>query len=121
MAVQVQRVVAHGELAHPDAHPVALAHVEAVDAREHPAVPGPEVEIEHGADLGCHRAGLDVVGRHQKAEVTIDLGNVRVALAWVGDPQAHQAHGHLHHRECGLQGRVVEQGQALGCVGVQGL
>ena len=97
MPVQVDRVVGHGQVAHPQPHPVAQAHVERVDTRKGPAVPGPEVELEHGVDLGGAGTRLDVVGIEQKAEVAVYLADQRVGCFRVGDPEAHHAHGHLRH------------------------
>ena len=47
VAVNVDRVVGHRQVADADAHAIALAHGEVIDAREHAAVPRPEVEVEH--------------------------------------------------------------------------
>ena len=39
--------------------------------------------------------------------VALHVGNQRVFALWVGDPQAHHAHGHLHHF---VRMRVVHEG-----------
>ena len=107
MPVQVDRVVGHGQVTHPQAHPVAEPDVERVDAGESPAVPGPQVEIQHGVDLGGAGTGLDVVGIEQKAEVAVHLADQRVGCFRVGHPEAHHAHGHLRHL---IGMRVVHEG-----------
>jgi hypothetical protein len=78
VAVQVDRVVGHRQVADADAHLVALAHHQRVDAREDAAVPAPQVEVEHRHDLRRGAAGLDVVGVEQEAEVAVDLVDQRV-------------------------------------------
>ena len=106
-------MVGHGQVAHADAYLVVQAHVERIDARKHPAVPGPKVEVQHGHDFGRVAAGVDVVGVEQKTKVALHLGNPGVGRLGVGDPHAHHAHGHLRH----LVGvRVVHE-----CAGAAGL
>ena len=70
-------------------------HDQRVDAREHAAVPGPQVEIEHGVDARRRAARHHVVGVQQEHEVAVDAMQVRVAR--MRDPEAHHAHRHLHH------------------------
>jgi hypothetical protein len=106
VAVQVDRVVGHRQVAHADAH-LVQAHHQRVDAGEDAAVPAPQVEVEHGHDLRRVAAGIDVVGVEQEAEVAVDLVDQRVLALGVRDPEAHHAHRHLHH----LVGmRVVHEG-----------
>jgi hypothetical protein len=108
VAVQVHRVVGHGQVADADAHLVALAHVQRVDARKDAAVPGPQIEVQHGVDLGRVAARIDVVGVEQEAEVALHLvDQADVRSLGMRDPEAHHAHGHLRH----LVGvRVVHEG-----------
>jgi hypothetical protein len=111
VAVQVDRVIRHRQVADADAHLVVLPHARRVDARKDAAVPAPEVEVEHRHDLRREAAGVVVVGVEQEAEVAVDLVDQRVLAsvinARVRDPEAHHAHRHLHH----LVGvRVVHEG-----------
>ncbi len=108
MAVQVNGVVGHGEVAHADAHALAGARHQRGDAGKGAAVPGPEVEVEHGVDLGHARSGIDVVGVDEKGVVAIDRHLPRVF--GMDDEQAHRAHGHLHHF---VSVRVVHEGAAF--------
>src|SRR5262245_65171266 len=72
VAVQMDRVVGHGEIAHAHAHAVAEPHGPGVDAGEHAAVPRPHVEVGHLRDLRQISPGIDQVGAHDEYEVTID-------------------------------------------------
>jgi hypothetical protein len=79
-----------------------------VDAREHTAVPGPQIEVGHGVDLGHVTSCIDVVGADEKDEIAIDPHEFRIAR--MNDERAHHAHCHLHH----LIGMwVVHEGAAL--------
>src|SRR5690606_29147698 len=93
----VDGVVGHGQVADAHPHAGALPDVERVDTGKGAAVPGPQVEVEHGVDLGHVAARLDVVGVEQEAEVAVNARDVRVRLARVRDPETHHAHRHLHH------------------------
>ena len=57
----------------------SLAHDERIDAGKDAAVPGPEIEVEHGVDLRHIAAGLDVEGVQQEHEVAVDAAEGRVA------------------------------------------
>ena len=72
-----------------------LPHDKRVDAGKDPAVPGPEIELEHGVDLRHIAAGLDVEGVQQEGEVAIDAPEGGVP--GMHDEEPHHAHGHLHH------------------------
>ena len=107
-AVQMNRVIGHGEVAHANAHPVSQAHHQRIDARKRAAVPGPQVEIEHGRDLRRVAAGIDVVGIDEEHEVAVHAMQRRIFR--VHHDEAHHAHGHLHH----LVGvRVIHEGAGL--------
>ena len=108
VTVQMDRMVGHGEISHPDADAVALARDEVVDAGEGPAVPCPEIEFGHGHDLGHVAAGIDVIGVEEEDEVAVDPHELRIAR--VNDEKAHHAHRHLHHLVCV---RVVHERSAL--------
>src|SRR5450830_1292139 len=95
MAVQVDRMIGHGQVADADAHAVVLPHRQRIDAGEGATVPGPQVEVEHGVDLGRGGARIDVVSVEQEHEIAIDAHEIRIL--GMGDPEAHHAHRHLHH------------------------
>src|SRR5262249_29183734 len=95
VAVQVDRVVGHGEIAHAHAHAVAEAYRQRVDSREHAAVPGPHVEVRHFRHLRQVGAGIDEIRAHDEDEVAIDAAELPIAR--MHDEHAHHAHGHLHH------------------------
>ena len=101
MAVQMNRMVRHREVAEANAHLVVVPHVQRVDTRKDAAVPGPQIEVQHGHDLGRHAAGFDVVGVEQKNEVAVHAVNQWMLAVFielgVRDPKAHHAHGHLRH------------------------
>jgi hypothetical protein len=59
------------------------------------AVPGPDIEIQHGVDTRAHGARLNVVGRHQETVVAIHSMLVRVAR--MHHQGTHHTHRHLHH------------------------
>ncbi len=107
MAVQMDRVVGHGQVADTQAHPLALTRHQRIDAGKHAAIEGPQVEVEHLHDLRRVGAGLDVVGVEQEAVVAVHLTDQRMVLHGVGDPEPHHAHGHLHHL---IGMRVVHEG-----------
>jgi hypothetical protein len=64
MAVQMNRVVGHGEVRDPDAHAVAESHRKHVDPRKHPRVECPNIEVSHLSDLGERGAGIETVKRN---------------------------------------------------------
>ena len=64
-------MVRHGQVAKADAHLVVFAYDQGVNSGEDPAVPAPNVEVQHGHDFGCVRAGVNVVGTEQKHEVPV--------------------------------------------------
>ncbi|OMP13455.1 hypothetical protein COLO4_01653 [Corchorus olitorius] len=108
MAVQMHRVVRHGEVAHADAHAVAQTHGQRVDAGKDAAVPRPHVEVGHLGHARRVGAGVDVVRGEQEDEIAVDAMLRRVFR--VHDDKAHHAHRHLHH----LVGmRVVHEGAGL--------
>jgi hypothetical protein len=98
----------HAEIAHSHTHAITLAYHQMVDAREHTAVPGPQIEVGHGVDLGHVTSCIDVVGADEKDEIAIDPHEFRITR--MNDERAHHAHCHLHH----LIGMwVVHEGAAL--------
>ena len=107
-AVQMNRVVGHGEVAHADAHPFAQTGHQRIDTRERAAVPRPQIEIEHGVDLRGIAAGIDVVGVDEEHEVAVHAMQRRILRMHHDEP--HHAHRHLHH----LVGvRVIHEGAGL--------
>jgi hypothetical protein len=72
VAVDVDGVIGHGEIAHAYADPVAPAHYKVIDARKHAAVPRPEVEFDHGVHARRHAAGLDVECVQKKHEIAVE-------------------------------------------------
>ena len=107
MAMQMDGMVGHGEVAHANAHLVAVAHVERIDTGEHPAVPRPQVEVQHGHGFWRHAAGVNVIGIQQKYKVTVHLADQRRFYFGVCYPETHHAHGHLRHF---IRMRVVHEG-----------
>ena len=95
MSVQMNGMIGHRQVADANAHAIALAHDERVDARERPAVERPDIEVEHGAGFRRKAAGIDVVGVEQEHKIAIDA--VQTGILRVRDPKAHHAHGHLRH------------------------
>src|SRR2546429_8610895 len=94
VAVQVNRVVRHREIAHAHPYAVAFAHDERIDSGEYPGVPGPDVEIRHLGDLRDVGPWLEGIGAHDEREVAIDAVLVRIAA--MNDEGAHHAPRHLH-------------------------
>ena len=110
--MDVDRVVGHGQVAHTHPHPIVQARHQRADARKHPAVPTPDVLVQHGVHIGRFSPRCDVERTQQKGVVAVHLGNHRVLSLGVGDPQPHHAHGHLRH----LVGvRVVHEGTWPAC------
>ena len=71
-------MIACGQIAGADAHPVAFSDDERVNSREGPAVPGPQIEVEHGVDLGRVAARLNVIGVEQEYEIPVDRHEVGI-------------------------------------------
>src|ERR671918_7234 len=88
-------VTGHREIAHAYAHPIAEAHGQCVDTREHAAVPGPQVEFEHRVHPRRVAAGIDVEGIEQEHEIAVDRHELRILR--VHHDKAHHAHRHLYH------------------------
>ena len=93
VAVQMDRMIGHAEIAATDAHAVALAADDGIDAGEDAAVPGPEVEVQHRVDTRRAAARLDIVGIEQEDEIAIDAILLRIFR--MRDPETHHAHCHL--------------------------
>ena len=101
-------MIGHGEIADPHAHTIATPHHQRVNAGKHAAVPGPQVEIGHGHDLGQITAGVNVVAAHEKDEIAVDT--MQLGIPWVNNEKSHHSHRHLHH----LVGmRVIHERSAL--------
>ena len=62
MAVQMYGVVRHRQIANANTHLVVQANIEAVNAWKYPAIPAPQVEVQHCHDLGGVAARIDVIG-----------------------------------------------------------
>ena len=107
MTVDMDGVVGHGQIAHADAHLVTLTSHQRADSGEGAAVESPDIEIRHLVDARRHGAGLDRIGAEQEGIVALHLVDQRVGCLGVSDPQAHHAHGHLHHL---IRMRVVHEG-----------
>ena len=112
VTVQVHRVVGHGEVADANTHLVVEPDVQGVDARKDTAVPCPQIEVRHLCNLGGRSARLDVVGAQQEAEVSLHHVDQGMLVLRVRDPEAHHAHGHLHHL---VRMRVVHEGAWPAC------
>ncbi len=108
VAVHVDRVVGHRQVADAHPHVVAPADHQRVDARKDTAVPGPQVEVRHLHDPRDIGARVDVEGVQHDEEVAVDAAEGRIL--GVHDEHAHHAHGHLGH----LVGvRMVHEGARL--------
>ena len=106
--MQVNRVIGHRKIAHADSHAITFAHHQRVDAWKHPAIEGPQVEVEHGVDLRGHAARVDIVGIDEEHEVAVDAILLRIPR--VDHEEALHPHRHLHH----LVGvRVIHEGSAV--------
>ncbi|CUH99392.1 hypothetical protein PHA8399_01511 [Leisingera aquaemixtae] len=105
VAVHVDRMVGHGQVAGPDPHPVTLIDHQRVDVREDPAVPAPQVEIRHLHHPRHIGAGVDVEGVQHDQEIPVD-GHEGGVLG-MHDEHPHHAHRHLHHL---IAMRVVHEG-----------
>src|SRR5262245_38165188 len=57
MAMEMDRMIGHGEITHAHAHPVAEPRRHRIDAGKHPAVPRPHVEIGHLGNLRQREPG----------------------------------------------------------------
>src|SRR5450830_1274743 len=110
VAVQVDGMIGHRQVTDADAHAVVLPHRQRIDAGEGPAVPGPQIEVEHGVDLGRGGTGIDVVGIEQEDEIAIHTHELRIF--GMRDPESHHAHRHLHHF---IRMRVVHEGAGAPC------
>src|SRR5204863_11728 len=108
VAVQMDRVIGHGEIADAHAHAIAKPYRQRIDPGEYAAVERPHIKIGHLGDLGQIGAGIDQIGAHDEDEVAVDA--VELGVARMHHEYSHHAHGHLHH----LVGvRVVHEGAAL--------
>src|SRR6266496_1002682 len=69
VAMNVNRMTRHREIAHPDSHPVVQSHDHRIDSRKHAAIEVEQVEFEHRADFWGEAARIDVVVVEQEHEV----------------------------------------------------
>src|SRR6266545_3559669 len=90
VTMEMNRMVGHREISHPNPHVIAEAHRHGVDAGKYAAVPGPHVEVGHFIDLRQICARIDEIARHDEDEITIDAPECR--LAWMDDKHSHHAH-----------------------------
>ena len=95
VSMHVDRVIGHGQVANANPYPIALAHNQWINAGEGAAVPCPQVEIQHGADLWNIRTGFDVESVEKENEIAIDA--VFSGIARMHDEEPHHTHGHLNH------------------------
>src|SRR5215467_5933766 len=107
VAVLVNRMIGHREIADTHVHPIAPAHYKRIYAREHTAIPSPQIEIQHRHDLWQRTTGVDFVTLHQEHKVAVDAPLVGITRVY--DDGAHHAHRHLHHF-VGM--RVIHEGAA---------
>ena len=105
VAVQMDGMVGHREIAHSYAHAVSEPHRQRVNAGKYPRVKCPQVEVRHLGDLRQSRAGIKTVSAHDEDEVAIDAAEVRIAR--MHDEHAHHAHRHLHHL-VGVRGALID-------------
>ena len=78
IAMHVDRVVGHGEIANPHPHPVVLRDDEWIDPGEHAAVPGPQIEVGHRHDLRHVGARIDIIGvekEHKSRSTRMNFGS----------------------------------------------
>jgi hypothetical protein len=104
----MDRMVPHGKIPDADAHPLSQACNQRVDAREHPAVERPHVEIDHDRWIRCGRPGVHREAVQHDGVVAVDPGRLR--LLRMDDEHPHHAHGELHHF---VAVRVVHEGAVL--------
>src|SRR5215471_17422087 len=71
MTVQMDRVIGHGEIGHPDAHAITEPHRHYVDPGKDARVEGPNVELRHFSHLREGRAGIEAVAAHDEGKVSI--------------------------------------------------
>ena len=108
IAVQMDGVIRHRQVAEADPHTVPSAYRQWVDAREDTRIPRPHVEVGHLIDARREAARVDVIRGHDEHEVTVDLHHTRVLR--MDDERAHHPHRHLHHF---VGVRVIHKGAVL--------
>ena len=95
VAVHVDRMVRHGQVAHTHADAIVFGDDERTDAWEDAAVPRPQVEVGHLHNARHIRTGFDVICVYEEGKVPIHGHKLRVF--GVNDEHSHHAHRHLHH------------------------
>nr|ABZ07606.1 hypothetical protein ALOHA_HF4000ANIW137K11ctg4g7 [uncultured marine microorganism HF4000_ANIW137K11] len=95
VAVQVDGMVGHAEVADADTHPLVQPSHHGGDTWKHAAVESPEIVLQHGRHLGRVTAGVDIIGVDEEDIVPVHAHEIGVFR--VRDPEPHHAHGHLHH------------------------
>ena len=90
-------MIGHGEIADANADLVMLSYHQGVYTGKYPAVPAPEVEIQHRHHLGRVASRIDIVGTQKKDEITIHFLDQGMLLPGVGHPESHHSHRHLDH------------------------
>src|SRR3990167_1502672 len=78
MSVNMNWVIGHRQIAHPDPHFVVFTNNQRINAREGPTVPGPQIKIQHGHYFGRIATRFNVIRIQQKHEVSVDFRDVRV-------------------------------------------
>ena len=97
MTVQMNGMIGHGEITDTNTYLVILSNHQRIDAWEYTAIPRPEVEIQHGHDLGCIRTWINIVGIKQENEIAVNLVYQRMFSLGMCNPEPHHAHCHLRH------------------------
>ena len=96
-SVDMDRMVGHRQVAHPDPYAITQACDDRTDRRIHGAVKSPDIEIKHGVDIGCFASWLHIEGIEQEAIIPIHLGDEWVRCFGMCHPESHHAHRHLGH------------------------
>lgn len=95
IAVHMDWMVGHCEIAHPHADSIVFRNDERIDPREDPAVPGPEVEVSHLHYPRHIGARINIVSAQEEHEISIH-GHERW-IFWMDHKKAHHTHRHLDH------------------------
>ena len=78
VAVHVDRMVRHGQVAHTHADAIVFGDDERTDAWEDAAVPRPQVEVGHLHNARHIRTGFDVICVYEEGKVPIHGHKLRV-------------------------------------------
>ena len=97
VAMQVDGVIGHGQVAHPNSHLVIEPDIQRINAGKNSTIPTPQVEVQHRHCFWGVTARVNVKGVQQETEVSVHLIDEGVLFFRVRDPQPHHAHRHLRH------------------------